>query len=810
MPRQCDKHMTPAKKAAQLLFAAQQQAGRDRPGKKASAVPTIRQLARDYGVSDMSIRRHLQTLRRGGNLRASPEEGGRPRSLTDAEDTALGAFVIWLDQAGFPALPLQVEETANFLRNLRGLPPVSVHFVRSWLADHPELEARGTIKPVEVLRRGAELDPVPIEDFFTRLRGVVRDYDLGPSDIWNADESGCRIGCINGQVHVIVLKRPRHCRQPEVIDPANRESCTVVGCGNAIGDSIPVYMIFKAWPVTAWVDYQIQERVRFAHSTTGFSSQEVMMDYIRHFNTESYEYSAKYRRMGHLFGDYFGIDAYGCGSYTFEYNLPNGQSTTGCRPYHNYRHTMELLKRPYRLLLLDGFSGHVSLVLMEYCIRYDIILGFFPAHITHILQPMDVGVFQPFKKAQQQVLRNHIRDGNLMFTRGDFVSSLRTMTNAAFTKRNIMNGFEKAGIWPIRDDIILARLVRKIQESKAEIPSRLICFLPDEDRFNKAMITAEYIEEKYGQQWSPHSKKGYKMLKQVISEGALTHKYGLQHIHDRNTRLSTLQRKKQARRGVKPSQSFVTSVTIADIREAREKQIAEATQAEQRQQKAIIKRLTREDEKKVRAKYSATKYQLVDGYMKRLSFKQWLDHTGEGQNYIPFEASDSRWHEEKAPNFTIDVNPAPHPQHILNRFKYTARPLSQVDVNQALADAAREAAGLDFDPDDFENIDDPIEEDNNKPASGDESVDIPGHDDDDDEVLSLQPSPSTQLIQETTSQAPQQYKSKYHSIKAQINNWRSTGIVDNNPHTPPLTQPKRKQQHMVYDGSSDSSVAILL
>ncbi|KAK1953509.1 hypothetical protein LY78DRAFT_649259, partial [Colletotrichum sublineola] len=87
--------MTSAKKAAELLFAAQQRAGLDRPGKKASAVPSIRQFARDYGVSDMSIRRHLRTLRAGGNLRASPEEGGRPRSLTDAEDVALGAFVIW-------------------------------------------------------------------------------------------------------------------------------------------------------------------------------------------------------------------------------------------------------------------------------------------------------------------------------------------------------------------------------------------------------------------------------------------------------------------------------------------------------------------------------------------------------------------------------------------------------------------------------------------------------------------------------------------------------------------------------------------
>ncbi|KDN67101.1 hypothetical protein CSUB01_01744 [Colletotrichum sublineola] len=181
MPRQGDKYMTPAKKAAELLFAAQQRAGLDRPGKKASAVPSIHQTAREYGVSHTVIEKHLRTLRAGGNLRASPEEGGRPRLLTEAEDTALGAFVLWLAEAGFPAQPLQVEETANYLRSLRGMPAVnSDHFVRTWLADHPELQRRAFIKPVEVLRLGAELNPAPVEDFFTRYRAVIRDLRDSP------------------------------------------------------------------------------------------------------------------------------------------------------------------------------------------------------------------------------------------------------------------------------------------------------------------------------------------------------------------------------------------------------------------------------------------------------------------------------------------------------------------------------------------------------------------------------------------------------------------------------------------------------
>ncbi|GKT49056.1 uncharacterized protein ColSpa_09237 [Colletotrichum spaethianum] len=226
MPRQYDKNMTTAKKAAEVVFAAQQRASHfDRAGKQISAI-SIRKVARQYGVSNTSIHRHLQALRASHNLQASPPATlGRPRALTDAKDAALTAFVIWLAEAGFPALPIQVEETANYLRDLQGIRPVSEHFVHTWLADHPELQKKSTIKPVELYRKGAELDPAPIKDFFAQYRAIVQEYDLSPSDIWNANESRCWIGCLSSRIHVILLQQPpKYNCLPEVIDPTNQES----------------------------------------------------------------------------------------------------------------------------------------------------------------------------------------------------------------------------------------------------------------------------------------------------------------------------------------------------------------------------------------------------------------------------------------------------------------------------------------------------------------------------------------------------------------------------------------------------------
>jgi len=48
-----------------------------------------------------------------------------------------------------------------------------------------------------------------------------------------------------------------------------------------------------------------------------------------------------------------------------------------------------------RLLLCDNHSSHDNYEIYEHCLANDIALFFFPSHVTHILQPLDVGVFSP-------------------------------------------------------------------------------------------------------------------------------------------------------------------------------------------------------------------------------------------------------------------------------------------------------------------------------------------------------------------------------------------------------------------------------
>jgi DDE superfamily endonuclease len=49
----------------------------------------------------------------------------------------------------------------------------------------------------------------------------------------------------------------------------------------------------------------------------------------------------------------------------------------------------------YRLLLLDGHSSHATFRFKALANDYKIILLYLPAHTTHRLQPLDVGIFGP-------------------------------------------------------------------------------------------------------------------------------------------------------------------------------------------------------------------------------------------------------------------------------------------------------------------------------------------------------------------------------------------------------------------------------
>jgi hypothetical protein len=72
---------------------------------------------------------------------------------------------------------------------------------------------------------------------------------------------------------------------------------------------------------------------------------------------------------------------------------------------------------PKRVLLMDGQRSHTTLEFVIRANKANIQRYLYPSHLTHVMQPLDVGVFQPYKhwhkKAIQHAMRNLDIDYNI-------------------------------------------------------------------------------------------------------------------------------------------------------------------------------------------------------------------------------------------------------------------------------------------------------------------------------------------------------------------------------------------------------------
>ena len=52
-----------------------------------------------------------------------------------------------------------------------------------------------------------------------------------------------------------------------------------------------------------------------------------------------------------------------------------------------------------RLLIVDGHGSHIRADFIAHCMENNIDLLVMPPHYSHLLQPLNVGVFSAFKRA---------------------------------------------------------------------------------------------------------------------------------------------------------------------------------------------------------------------------------------------------------------------------------------------------------------------------------------------------------------------------------------------------------------------------
>lgn len=129
---------------------------------------------------------------------------------------------------------------------------------------------------------------------------------------------------------------------------------------------MPSFLIFKGKQILqSWISPKLEPETVLQVSDSGWTNSEVAITWLRHFDL----------------------------------------------------YTEPRLQGIYRLLILDGHKSHVSIQFVKYCEAHKIIPLCLPPHSTHMLQPLDIGVFGPLANAYKKRIYDYSLYGAVNITK---------------------------------------------------------------------------------------------------------------------------------------------------------------------------------------------------------------------------------------------------------------------------------------------------------------------------------------------------------------------------------------------------------
>ena len=122
------------------------------------------------------------------------------------------------------------------------------------------------------------------------------------------------------------------------------------------------------------------------------------------------------------------------------------------------------------LLVLDGYRSHMTYQALRILQTGGVIVYALPSHTTRYTQPLDVSVFGPFKESLRTSVERFaspcVSNKYDMF---DYLIIMREAFSLAFTRRNILSGFAKAGIWLLHAPALLSRPLPESARNRGRI-----------------------------------------------------------------------------------------------------------------------------------------------------------------------------------------------------------------------------------------------------------------------------------------------------------------------------------------------------
>lgn len=373
--------------------------------------PSIRAAAAAYAPNHYS-----RVKRRVKGIGSRSDRDVTNARLSEEQERAIRIWLSHLDKLRTRSTLKLLAASANLLLRRQwlaeggdgdGPEPIGEHWPSRFIKRNPQYKLR-LDKSRERKRIDAEHLPT-LEDWYRRFQATRIEHQIQDCDLYNYDESGIRIGEGNSEMTIV------EDMTKDIVSATslNRELITVGETISATGEALPPLIILKGVRIQQrWIQHTDiiksgpMRSALLATSDSSYINDLIALDWLEHFDKHS-----KLRQQG-----------------------------------------------AKRMLLLDGHESHLTVQFIERCLALDIILFLLVPHTTHLCQPLDVSVFQPYKRYHGQAVSAAMRLDALDFDKMDFLRAIGDIRKRALKHRTIVSGWRKSGLIPFAPDVVLNRL----------------------------------------------------------------------------------------------------------------------------------------------------------------------------------------------------------------------------------------------------------------------------------------------------------------------------------------------------------------
>ncbi|XP_018018849.1 MFS-type transporter clz9-like [Hyalella azteca] len=378
---------------------------------------TKKAAAAKYGIPRTTLIEKLSGKYREG------KGPGRDPYLTDDEEEAIATWIKKCCRRGLPPHKNDILNTVQ--RLIKDIPGRESPFQkdrpgRRWfegfMRRHQDLSVR---IPEHVSKARCQITESSIRKWFGELRQHItedgcEDIFIDPARIFNTEESSIQL-CPSTEK---VIGLTGHKNVYEVASGPEKSNLTFLGTFSAQGDIVAPMIIYPYARLPKNIANAVPDEFIIGTSESGWMKAETFYEFI----------------------------------------------ANAFLPWLNDKS----IKRPV-ILFVDGHKTHITLQTSTLCEDNGIILYCLLPNMTQILQPADVGPFNPLKMYWRQAVVKFQRENpNSVVRRKDVAPLLKDVLQLV-SKQSIINGFRACGLYPLNEDQIDYKKCLDIDKDEEEV-----------------------------------------------------------------------------------------------------------------------------------------------------------------------------------------------------------------------------------------------------------------------------------------------------------------------------------------------------